>query len=157
MKKGTSSITRIGLLIAMSVIGKFLSVTLGPFRFGTENLPILLSGIMLGPTAGAVTGGLSDILGCLLVGYPINPIITIGATSIGCICGFLYKEKCWIFRSILIAHIVGSVIIKSIGLFIYYAYPISLLMFRVIEYLITATIEWVLVKELISRFKNNLS
>ena len=73
------------ILAAFSIIlGKYLAINVGEnFRFSMENLPILLAGLYLGPLAGAIVGAVADLVGCLLVGYAINPIITLGAVSIG--------------------------------------------------------------------------
>ena len=77
---------------------------------------------MFGPITGGLTGGLSDIVGCVLIGYAINPIITLGALLISLICGFVYSKTSSVFWSVLLAHVVGSMIIKSLGLYILYGY-----------------------------------
>ncbi|MDE5563661.1 MAG: folate family ECF transporter S component, partial [Oscillospiraceae bacterium] len=72
------------LLIAMSIVfGKVLSFTIGPLRISFENLPILMAGIFFGSIIGMVVGAAADVIGCLIVGYAINPIITAGAAWIG--------------------------------------------------------------------------
>ena len=38
-------------------------------RLGFGEIPVILSGIMLGPVYGAITGALAD-----LIGYPFNPM-----------------------------------------------------------------------------------
>ena len=68
------------LFIALSIVlGKQLSFTAGPFRISFENLTVLMAGIFFGPLAGLTVGACADLIGCLLVGYAINPIITAGA------------------------------------------------------------------------------
>ena len=81
---------------AMSlVLGKFLQIP-NPFqsfiRISFENLPVLLAGITLGPLAGALVGGVADLLGCLLYGYAINPVVLLGAVSVGFVSGLDRKS-----------------------------------------------------------------
>ncbi len=144
-------ITLSAMLVAMSVvIGIFCKSVLnfggGLFRVTFENLPIILSGIMFGPVAGATVGLLSDILSYLLSGqsYPLNLIVTAGAASIGLVSGLV--SRFWIkkrgIRQIIISaslsHIVGSMIIKPIGLYQFYGIAV---LFRIPLYLVIAPIE----------------
>lgn len=118
------------------VIGWFCKTyfTFGAIRVTFENIPVLLAGMLLGPVYGAAVGIASDIVSCLLSGYSINPIITIGSASIGIVSGVLYRYIIkWkgfsaIMLSALSAHAVGSMLIKSVGLYLYgYALPTVLL------------------------------
>ena len=119
-----------GILAAMSLIlGKFLQIP-NPFqefiRISFENLPIMLAGFCLGPIAAATVGAVADLIGCLLYGYTINPIITLGAASVGLIAGFISRyiiKKHTVLKVIvceIAAHTVGSVLIKSAGLAAWY-------------------------------------
>ncbi|MBQ8434441.1 MAG: folate family ECF transporter S component [Oscillospiraceae bacterium] len=126
------------LFIAMSIVlGKFLSITAGPVRISFENLTVLMSGIMFGPVIGLVTGAAADIIGCILYGYAINPIITLGASLIGLISGIVshctFKNKLLprMALSVGLAHLIGSVIVKSIGMYVYFGYTIELLALRI--------------------------
>ncbi len=131
------------------VLGKYLAVNVGEnFRFSLENLPLILAGLYFGPTAGALVGAVADLVGCLLVGYAINPIITLGAVSIG-ICsgmiGSILKEKkaLQLFIAVSLSHIIGSVIIKTLGLHIYYGSPFfATLAWRFVIYLGTGLVEF---------------
>lgn len=130
----------ISLLIAMSIVfGKVLAFTIGPLRISFENLPILMAGIFLGAGAGAVTGVCADIVGCMIVGYEVNPIISLGAMSIGLVSGFVYRmrfpEKLKLPVSVMMAHIVGSMLIKSIGLMIGLGYPVQSILLRIPLYI----------------------
>ena len=137
------------LLIALSIIfGKFLKISIGDsIRISFENTPILMAGIFFGAPIGAAVGVGADLIGCLLYGYSINPVITLGAASIGLISGLLshavFKEKQFskILCSILPAHIIGSMIIKSIGLYLYYHTPFEVLILRIPLYIGTTLIE----------------
>lgn len=119
-----------GILTAMSIIlGKFLQIP-NPFqeiiRISFENLPIMLSAFCLGPIAAAAVGAVADLIGCLLYGYSINPIITLGAASVGLVSGFISEyivKKPLVLKIITCeaaAHTVGSVLIKSAGLAAWY-------------------------------------
>lgn len=118
------------ILAAMSlVLGKFLQIP-HPFqefiRISFENLPVLLAGISMGPVVGALVGAVADLLGCVLYGYSINPIVTLGAASVGLVSGFFarYVVKgsllAQVTVSVSLAHLIGSVLIKSAGLAAWY-------------------------------------
>ena len=131
--RGFGSLRRLcfaAILAAMSlVLGKFLQIP-HPFqefiRISFENLPVLLAGISMGPIVGALVGAVADLLGCVLYGYSINPIVTLGAASVGLISGFLARyvvKKSLLAQvtvSVSLAHLVGSVLIKSAGLAAWY-------------------------------------
>ena len=85
-------LTLMAMLAAMSIVfGKFLAFNAGPFRISFENLMLLMAGIVLGAPAGFLTGVIADVVGCLMVGYAINPIITLGAGCIGLVSGLLFR------------------------------------------------------------------
>ena len=143
--------TMAAMLTAMSVvIGIFCKSLLnfggGLFRITFENLPILMSGIMFGPIVGGMVGAATDIISYLLSNqaYPINLIVTLGATSVGIVSGlfskYVFKKRGFsrIIFSSAFAHIVGSMIIKPIGLFQFYQWAV---LWRVPMYLVIAPIE----------------
>lgn len=118
------------ILAAMSfILGKFLQIP-NPFmeiiRISFENLPLMVAGICFGPLVGAMTGVVADLVGCLLYGYSINPLITLGAAAVGFTAGV---ESHYLIRkplalsvgvSVFSAHLIGSVVIKSFGLAAWY-------------------------------------
>ena len=153
-KKTVRKITNMAMMIALSVvIGIFCKSVLnfgnGLFRITFENLPIILTGIALGPIAGGVVGLASDIISYLLSPqvYPLNVVVTIGAMTIGVLSGliakYVIKHRCkmQIIVSSFVAHLVGSMIIKSIGLYSYYG---VLVLWRIPLYFVITTIEIVL-------------
>ncbi|MBR2340397.1 MAG: folate family ECF transporter S component [Clostridia bacterium] len=140
-------------LCALSIIcGKYLAIPVGNIlRFSFENTPILFAGIMFGPIVGAVVGAVADLVGCIMVGYVINPIVTLGAVSIGLIGGLgrILTKKLPLSLSVAItvvsAHLAGSVIIKTFGLAKFYSMPFMLLMvWRALNYLIIAIPEFLI-------------
>lgn len=154
----------VGLLAAMSLIlGKFLQIP-NPMseivRISFENLPIVFAGLVLGPIAGAMTGAVADLVGCILIGYSINPIITLGAISVGLVAGLagiLLSRAPLLVRVLVadvLAHLVGSVGIKTAGLAAWYLskYEIGYLQLmglRAINYTIIAAVEIVLLYALL--------
>ena len=140
-------------LAALSIIcGKYLALSLGNvLRFSFENLPILLSGMMFGPVAGALVGAVADLVGCLMVGYTVNPLVTLGAVCVGILGGLLFRltkklpllwQTC---ITVILAHLVASVIVKTFGLAAYYDMPFHILMlWRLLNYVIVGVAEWLL-------------
>ena len=157
--KSASNLTRAAVLIILSIVlGKMLSLTLGPVRISLENLPVLLAGIWMGPIYGMVVGALADILGSLLVGYTINPLITLGAAMVGFVAGLVYHgtpslRRFKMFASVFLAHLIGSIFIKSLGLVLLYGYPWIILAYRAILYIVIGIIETILAKYIIGHFR----
>lgn len=164
MKKSQKSLRItivLALLVAISILmGKYLAIRGGDvMRFSLENTPIILAGIAFGPVAGATVGIIADLVGCIMVGYTINPLVTLGAAAIGLIAGamprLLNKIKIdpRIKTAIIIAtaHVIGSVIIKTLGLAAYYSMPfIILLLWRVLNYLIVGILDGAVVHILLN-------
>ena len=149
------------LLAAISIVcGKYLAFNAGEFiRFSFENLPIIFAGMAFGPIIGAAVGIVADLVGCLLVGYAINPIITLGAGVIGLLSGIYYfvskkggkgVSVIKLSATVFIAHFIGSVIIKSFGLSVFYDLPLIILMlWRLLNYLIVGIVEGIILYHLI--------
>ena len=158
MNKNTSksikALTTAAMLTAMSVIvgilcKSFLNFGGGLFRITFENLPIILTGILYGPIVGGAVGAATDLISYFLSPqtYPPNLIVTLGATMVGVVAGliakFVIKKRGYaqIIVSGSVAHIVGSMIIKPIGLFQFYQWSV---LFRIPLYLVIAPIEIVI-------------
>ena len=146
----------LALMVAISILmGKYLAIRGGDvMRFSLENTPIILSGIAFGPVAGMLVGIVADLVGCIMVGYTINPLVTLGAAAIGLICGFMPRlltktgmnSRLRLAITVAIAHLAGSVVIKTVGLSAYYDMPfIILLLWRVLNYLIVGALDGVVV------------
>lgn len=148
--KNLKVLSCIALFVAISIVtGKFLAISIGDvFRISFENLTIILAGMMFGPVPGALAGICADLLGCILRGYNIIPVLTVGAALIGFVSGILYNSldkipNFWrVFVSCLISHIIGSVIVKTIGLSLYYEMPfLETIILRSLNYLIVFAAE----------------
>lgn len=141
------------LFIAMSIVlGKVLAFNIGTsIRISFENLPLLMAGIFFGPFIGAAVGMGADIIGCLMVGYAINPIITLGAALIGFVSGFMSillskLNKCpRTALSVLTAHAAGSMLVKSVGMYIYFHTPIQVLLLRIPLYIGIGILEFYII------------
>lgn len=144
------------LLVAMSIVcGKYLAVGVGNvLRFSFENLPILLAGFLFGPVVGAVTGIAADLIGCFLVGYAVNPLVTLGAATVGLVGGTAYTllkvhtrlpHGVSVAVSTALAHLCGSVVVKTLGLSAFYDMPLGVLMlWRLLNYAIVGVLEFLL-------------
>lgn len=140
-------------LAALSIIcGKYLKIPVGDvLRFSFENLPILLAGMMFGPITGVIVGVVADLIGCVLVAYPINPLVTVGAACVGLLGGLIFRltkklpllwQTC---LTVILTHLVASVIVKTYGLAQYYDMPFHVLMlWRLLNYVIVGVAEWLL-------------
>lgn len=154
-------------LAAMSIVfGKYLAINLGEvIRISFENTPIFFSGLAFGPIVGVAVGIVADLVGCLLVGYAVNPLVTVGAAMIGLVSGlmgaFLKKSRgvsryLMAFAAVFASHIVGSVLVKTAGLAAFYSMPYyALLLWRTLNYLIVGTLEGVILSLLLTNRRIN--
>ena len=149
--KSIKVMTMSAMLCAMSVVigifcKNFLNFGAGLFRITFENLPIVLAGVMFGPAVGGAVGAATDVLSYLFSNqvYPINLWVTIGAASVGLVSGFISKyiiKKRGYLRIIvssLAAHAIGSMTIKTIGLYSIYG---GAVLWRVPLYIAIASLE----------------
>ena len=151
MRKSIHVLTLAAMLTAMSVVigifcKTFLNFSGGLVRITFETLPIILSGILFGPVIGAVVGVATDLISYLLSPqiYPPNLIVTLGAAVIGLLSGLVSKvvirKRGYLQISVatVSAHIVGSMIIKTIGLFQFYQWAV---LWRIPLYIVIASAE----------------
>ena len=148
------------ILVAISVTGKLFSFNIGEYiRLGYENLPVVLSGIAFGPLLGFLVGVAADICGCFAVGYSINPLITLGMGALGLVAGLIslvFKYNLSLLSIIIsdvAAHITGSIIIKTIGIAIYYGAKNGIVMLfleRTVNYLIIIALEIIILSVLLT-------
>ena len=154
-KLDVKGIVLAAMLTAMSVvIGIFCKSLLnfadGIFRISFENLPIIISGVVFGPAVGTLVGVGSDLISYLLSPqtYPPNLIVTVGAGAIGFVAGIVAKyivrersTKQFVVACVS-AHVVGSLIIKTVGLFEFYSW---LVLWRIPLYTIITTVEVIVI------------
>ena len=86
-------------LTAMQIIlARFLSIQVSDtLRISFESIPVVLTGMWLGPLAGAVVAVLADFLGTIIHGYGAwFPPLVLGPMAVGILSGVSTK---YIFRS----------------------------------------------------------
>lgn len=150
-KISVGALTTAAMLTAMSVIigifcKNFMNFGGGLFRVTFENMPIILSGMLFGPLVGGLVGIAGDLVSYLLSSqiYPPNLIVTLGAALIGVVSGLtaryvpVKKDTVGIIVSCLTAHLIGSVVVKSIGLYTFYGIAV---LWRIPLYAVIATAE----------------
>ncbi|MBO5041455.1 MAG: folate family ECF transporter S component [Clostridia bacterium] len=143
------------MLVAMSVVlgilcKNFMNFVGGLLRITFENLPILLAGIFLGPLVGGLVGVASDLVSYFLSPqiYPPNLWVTAGAFCVGVISGivarYIVKKRGikQIIVSSISAHFLGSMVIKTIGLYSFYGIAVLV---RIPLYLVIASLEITLI------------
>ena len=155
MRKSIHVLTLAAMLTAMSVVigifcKTFLNFSGGLVRITFENLPIILSGILFGPVIGAVVGVATDLISYLLSPqiYPPNLIVTLVAAVIGLLSGLvsnviiIKRVYLQIIVATVSAHIVGSMIIKTIGLFQFFQWAV---LWRIPLYIVISSVEALLI------------
>ncbi len=143
------------MLGALSVVigifcKNFLNFGNGLFRVTFENFPIILSGILFGPAVGATVGIVSDMVSYFLStqSFAISPIVTLGAALVGAVSGTVSnyiikkKGKAQVIISVIAAHAVGSLAVKTFGIYAYYNISYGMmLLYRLPTYTVIAALE----------------
>ena len=121
-KNSVRTLTMLALLVAMSIVfSRVLSISTGFVRFNLGSLPVLLAALLFGPGAGFAVGAVADMIGGVLAGYAINPLITLGAGAIGLVAGLAWQKLPGLRTglrlqiSVLLGHFVGSMVITLAG------------------------------------------
>ena len=149
--KSVITLTSNALLVASCVILAYLAKSVfgqSPLRLTIENLPVFMAAFYFGPISAVSVAVCADVLSCIMAGMAPYPPITVGAALIGLISGLMFKhllkKRGLVFKtvfSVVCAHTVGSMTVKTIALwFILEDAGISLL-FRIPVYLIISAIE----------------
>ena len=126
------------MMVALSVVIGYICKTVPILNMGVglritfENLPIILAGIMFGPIVGACVGFVADMLSCIFSGQAPLLFVSLGSISVGLVAGICSKyivRKNGVWKIVLseaLAHLIGSVIIKTVALSMAYGYVIVL-------------------------------
>ena len=124
-------------------------------RAQARGMLVRLAGLLFGPGAGFAVGAVADIIGGVLAGYAINPLITLGAGAIGLVAGYAwqklpdYRTGLRLSISVLLGHFVGSMVINSLALRIFYGYAWSVLLARIPNALVLSAVNTVLLRILL--------
>ena len=155
-KTSVRTLVMLALLTAMSIVfARVFTISTGFVRFNLGALPTHLAAVWFGPAGGLAVGALADMIGGTLSGYSINPLITLGAGSVGLVSGLLFRQLSQLRLglrlqlSITAGHVVGSVIINSIALHLFYGYAWPVLAARIPNALILSAVNTVLVRLLL--------
>ncbi|MEI3278978.1 MAG: folate family ECF transporter S component [Faecalibacterium sp.] len=155
-KTSVRTLTMMALLVAMSIVfSRVLSISTGFVRFNLGSLPVLLAALLFGPWAGFAVGVVADMIGGVLAGYAINPLITLGAGAIGLVAGYAWQKLpnlrtgLRLQISVLLGHFVGSMVINSLALRIFYGYAWSVLLTRIPNAIVLAAVNTVLLRILL--------
>ena len=143
------------LLVAMHlVLTRVLVIDLGAYRISVGSVCMILAGLWLGPVAGGVCGFASDIIGCFMKGYAVNPFITVAAILWGVLPALVRplianKKKTGktvgICVSIVVTAILSSLVLTTAGLVIMLGYNFYAIMpGRLIQFAIMIPIYCVL-------------
>jgi len=124
-------------LAAMGVLlGQYFSIKIGTsIRIGFGALPVILAGALFGPWVGVLVGAVSDIVGCAIF-YGLGnmiPLVTLGMMSEGFLAGVIAKRHTPLRLTLatVTARVIGSLILRSIGLHLHYKTPLAELVLRI--------------------------
>lgn len=146
----TKRLVTLSLLCAMSIVlGKYLAIPWGNIlRFSLESAPILFAAFVYGPISALGVALVADLLGCLLVGYAINPLVTLGAAAIAIVAALSFRLlrmlplAARVGLSAFFGHMIGSVLIKTLGLSVFYDIDLGILMlWRLLNYVIVCIMD----------------
>ena len=151
----TKSLVTASLLSAVSIVlSRFCVIYFtDSLRLSFGNIPIMLTGLLLGPVAGATVGAVSDILGsALLSGFGWYPPLTVTPMLIGLAAG-LFRKTVMKKRSFLpvlcttlTANASGTMLWSTFCLSRLYGMPLlSLAAVRVPFYIAVAVVEAVVI------------
>jgi ECF transporter S component (folate family) len=136
------------------VLTRVLVIELGAYRISVGSVCTILAGLWLGPVAGGVCGFASDIIGCFIRGYAVNPFITVAAILWGVIPAlakhfFVNKKKIGktigIVISVVVTGILSSLVITTAGLVLIMGYNFYAIMpGRLVQFVIMTPIYCVL-------------
>lgn len=157
-------ITLSAIFIALATVLKSFSITTGEMRLGFYEVPVFLSGIILGPLFGSLVGLGSDMIYSLSSGYSFSPIMMCSAVMWGFIGSLFYNKKVKLYQTFilcLIASIVATTI-NSLQLYIYYGMGMfanlpNRIFTMIIKWPIISVVTWVLSERVIKKVIKSIS
>lgn len=136
----TFTLVALGILVGLELVfERMLAIPVGNItRFSLGKICVVMAGMWFGPVAGALVGLVADLLGCLMQGYAIVPLITLSSILWGSVPA-LFKP--WVMKSsgkimkvvffsigIIFAASVCLLVVTPIGLHQYYGYAFAAIM-----------------------------
>ena len=147
----TTNLVILALLLACTIIlSRFLSIQALTIKFGFSFIPIVIAGMLYGPTGGILVAGLADVLGATL--FPSGPFFigfTITAVLKGGWYGFILKKKQsipYIVVMVVVSQVVGSLCLNSLWISMLYGKAFwAIIPGRIVQALAIGTMEIVLI------------
>lgn len=133
----TRTLVFLGLLIAMNIVlVRLVVIDLGSYRITIGSVCTILAGLWFGPVAGGISGFISDILGCLLKGYAVNPLITVSSVLWGVIpalmsrlvTGSRMRKTVMLSLSVAVTSVLSTLIFTTAGLVLILGYSLFAIM-----------------------------
>lgn len=150
----TRTLVFLGLLVAMHIVlVRIVVIDLGSYRITIGSICTILAGLWFGPVAGGVSGLISDILGCILKGYAVNPLITVAAILWGVIpalmrplmAGGKVRKTAMLCVSVVVTAILSTLVFTTAGLVLLLGYNFYAIMpGRVVQWALMTPIYCVL-------------
>ena len=107
-------ITACAMMTALSVVlNRFCSIHTMGWTIGFAFVPVALIAMVYGPAAGAIVGGLADLIGALLFPFgPYHPGFTAVGALMGAVYGWcLYEKEVRFFPHIAVPAVVNNVVL----------------------------------------------
>lgn len=148
----------VALLAAMQVVlSRFLSFAVWNQKIGLAFVPIMVAGMVFGPLAGALVGGLSDLVGALL--FPIGayfPGFSLTAALTGAVFGWALHRRQSFWRvcgAVGFNQLVAGLVVNSFWISVLSGIPYpGVVVGRLIQYAVMIPVEvvvtWVVMKAL---------
>lgn len=164
-KLTTKKLVIISLFAAIAIVLRlFVFYPVPTIKLTLEHVPVILSGLLFGPFAGAITGFVYDLVGANLIpGGTYFPGITFSAMLVGLIPallkGKLLRKGSFlnILSIVLITEIIASMLFNTYWLSILYGAPFTaLLLPRVITYLCMSFVYATIIYFLYGRLKKQI-
>ena len=146
----TRTLVFLALLIAMHIVlVRLVVIDLGSYRITIGSVCTIIAGLWFGPVAGGVSGLISDILGCILKGYAVNPFITVAAILWGVVPALMHplvkggkgRKTAMLCVSVVVTSVLSTLIFTTAGLVILMGYHLfAILPGRVVQWAIMTPI-----------------
>lgn len=126
-RRTTQYVVYIAVFAAMSVILNSIDINMITYKITFTYIPAFLAGAFLGPIAGALAGGIGDLMGFVINPQgAINPLIFIGSVLMGALPGFVFKiPKIPAYIKIMLSFVAVFLLctlgVNTAGIYLYYS------------------------------------
>ena len=110
VSKSTRKIALMGMLAALMIVfERALFIPVGDSsRYSFTFIVIFMSGLLLGAIDAAIVAGIADVIGCILVGYSINPMIT------GCVMLAAFFAGLMLFSDRSVPKLIAAIVFEQL-------------------------------------------